>query len=215
MPRLQIPSIAGGPVASWKKEFCSGITKWSGEPNKSIPLEGSIGLNYSVKQDLGALFKACNEKHSCWNAVADDFVAALSGTLKQPTPGFPQTTKPITIAQMDILFDFVHWALGNQTYFLLRKGTETLGLCRRTSSYSYCPESSMPHRISFVMVSPFSEEKKAAHKSLLSRVPPSLVWFNYEVEEDTAETMASLARVRALAGALRAELDHLIQRLNE
>ncbi len=214
--RILIPSIAGGPVTTWKRDFCSGVTKWSGEPDKSLPLEGSIGLSYSVKEDLAAIYKGCRERHSCWNAVGDDFLAALKGTLKQPTPGFKQEAKPITTLQGDILFDFVDWALGEQPFFLLRKGREVLGLYRKSSSYFYDPSSPLPHRVGFQLVSEVGAEQRALYKAEMSRVPYSLVWLTCDVprEPTEADVLETLRAVRAKVADLTAELDTLLQKLN-
>ncbi len=204
-----IPSIAGAPVTSWKKDFCPGIIKWSGEPEKSLPLEGSFGLHYSVKGDLSTLYTLCGGRKSSWNA-------ALEGTLKQPTPGFTEKVKPLTPFQSELLFDFVHWALSEQPYFLLRKGRETLGLYRKTSSYIYDPKATMLHRVSFELVSEMSLEQQALYKSQMSRVPSSFFWTTCDIPRATedAEALEAIRSLRLKVTGLTAELDTLLLKLN-
>lgn len=208
--RITMPAIAGGPVTTWKKGFCSGVTEWSGEPVESLPLKGSLGISYSVKGDLATLFKLCNGNYC-------SFKAALQGTLKKPTPGFKGEAKPITAIQTQVIFEFVQWALGDQPFFLLRKGTEVLGLYRKTSSYYYDASAGTPHRISFELVSACSEEERAHYKTQMTRVPASLVWLGHSVPPTPAEekeaALEHLRAVRARVAELSFELDSLISAL--
>ena len=141
---LSIPSITGAPNQTWKTSFSPYVTKYSEE--EDVPLEGSVGICFSIKEDLSLLWSRFNGDHTAIEQYLKDTVQC------GPTPGFKEVTKPITTVRVKQVITFMEFALGKQPYFFLRKGRNTFGLYRKTSDYSYEPTLPHSHRIGFEFV---------------------------------------------------------------
>lgn len=125
--------------------------------------------------------------------------------------------KPLSPLQADVLLDFYIWAQGDQPYFILRKGTQSLGLYRKTSGYSYKEEpNTLPHRISFEFVRPLLADEVRKN---LGQIPRTLLWEEVEVpvskppvEQSLEEMVDRLTRTRAAILTLVGDLDAALER---
>jgi hypothetical protein len=211
--KTSIPSIAGAPVARWASWFAAHVELWS---EYGQPLKGSLGIDFSVHMDLAEL---------CAEHRGDR--ASMHASVKSKTqvvrvcPGFSGPAKPITEEQVNMVLDFFFWAQSDQPYFFLRRGTQTLGLYRKTSAYFYkvAPDT-LQHRVSYEFVRAVTEEERT-NKHTIGQVPPTLIWRTAELpapkpllspEQSLDETLLRLARTRAAIGTLVSELDAALTR---
>ncbi len=134
-----ILSIAGAPNdGRWKKLFTPHVTREGLVGGKSVPLEGSVGIHFHVREDLQALHSRLDGNQI---AIADH----LRATVKREG-------KPITKRSIEQVLAFLDFALGDQPLFFLRQGCSTLGLYRKTRGYYYSPDRELCHRVAFEFV---------------------------------------------------------------
>jgi len=206
-----IPSIAGAPVARWAAWFESHVAQWS---EQGLPLKGSLGIDFSVKQDLTEVCSAKDGDRAAMHAYLKASVGLVT-----PCPGFAGPAKPITDNQVGQVLDFYFWAQSEQPYFYLRRGTKTLGLYRKTSGYVYSAPETLKHRVSYEFVRPLTPEESGRK---LGQVPQTVLWMEAEVpvaakpsaEQALDETMARLQRTRAAIGLLVGDLETALARFS-
>ncbi len=165
---IPLPSIAGADSAKWNTDFKPYITEALSDTQ---PKSGSFGISYSVKEDLGALFtRFSNDK----DAINEYLVSTYKNI---PPPNYAKKNSSLSKVQAQIIIDFYLWASGDDKEFLLRKGTKTLGVYRKTSHYIYddAHASGYRHRVTYEFVREATEQQKAAIVSA-GAVPPTLVW---------------------------------------
>jgi hypothetical protein len=143
---VSVPSITGAPNQTWKKSFSPFVSNYRVVEGREVPAEGSVGICFSIKEDLGLLWTRFNGDHAAIEQYLKDTVQC------GPTPGFKEETKPITTIRARQVITFMEFALGKQPYFFLRKGRNTFGLYRKTRDYYYDTNTPHHHRIGFEFV---------------------------------------------------------------
>ena len=204
-----IPSIAGCGVEKWSTLFENHVTKWS---DAGRPLTGSLGIHYDAREDLSALFQRLNGNTQAMKKhLLDTVIVHPNGHNWRHGP------KPLSPLQADVLLDFYIWAQGDQPYFILRKGTQSLGLYRKTSNYFFKNEpDTLPHRISFEFVRPLLADEVRKN---LGQIPRTLLWEELELptpkaapEQSLEEMVDRLTRTRAAILTLVGDLDAALER---
>ena len=209
-----IPSIAGGASSLWDKHFTPYVTRWAGKARKSQPLEGSAGICYSVTEDL-------REVWARYGGDEEAISAHLCASFVGPNPIFAESkAKFLSPAQARVLIDFYTWVSGDQPYFFLRKGRQTLGLYRKTSGYLYEPtllpedaQGKMTHRFTYEFIRPVLPEETAR---LMETIPTTVVWAHAVLpapkEPSLEELMGRLSTIRGAVSTLTAEIDAALGR---
>ncbi len=214
---IEIPSIAGAPSTPkhWKQTFCPHITKWSED---GIPLEGSVGICYDIEENLETLFNKFNQDE-------EKLFGYLSKVIIRVAPHLSGSPKPMTRRQFNSLFIFLKFALGEQPYFLLRRGLKILGLFRKTSNYYYetPAPSTLQHRIKFVFVRELtiSEEVRYYPDSQVPLTvittpfvfPGSIIAKSSDKDVDVDTTLKRLTILRSHISSITTDLDSLISSL--
>ena len=173
--------LAGAPSARWSDWFETHVTKSSPD---GLPLEGSLGVHWGVKEDLGKLYETFKgnidklEKHLQATVILDE------------CPGFPDTGGGfISENQTQQLTSFFLWALKDeQPLFILRRGFQIVGLYRKTSSYYFDfgnpkkyddrthQRDRLPHRITYRFERPLTVSEQS--KISLSCKPKTVLSIN-------------------------------------
>lgn len=210
---LTIPSIAGAPNVCWKSYFCPGVTRYDMIGTESLPMEGSVGICFSIEEDMRAL----------WGRLGEDkgtIAVHLGHIVCPPPPGFKGEPKPITARQIAQVLDFMDLALGSQPYFFLRKGRKTFGLYRKTKDYYYEPTNPHPHRIGFEFVRLANEHEQNNFR--VGSVPQTVLMVTafmpitpVAVEDNIEDLMSSLSVLRGALANLTSDLDAAVQRFTE
>ncbi len=135
---LSIPSIAGWFKSEWKTFERDCLFDASG-----TLVSGSIGVRFATKMNLDNLYAA----------YAGDRGKMYSHLITR-TPDYcdrvPEEKHRAHISplQAKMLLDFYFFAIGKQDLFYLRKASQTLYLCRKTSNYYFEPDGRFEPRAS-------------------------------------------------------------------
>ncbi len=203
---VKVPSITGGMADKWKKWFCPGVTRYDMIDGRSIPVEGSVGVHYDVKGDIGAIFTTLEGNMEAFAAHLRVTMNAYRGA---------EGRDPAPEKNIHELMYFFEFASGDQPYFFLRKGTKTFGLYRKTRNYYYDGQELGCHRFGFEFVRLATEEERNSVKLGARPVAILEATARIPVEPTLAEVMASLAKVRGAVANLAADLDAAFSRFNK
>ena len=202
MTTIRIPSIAGARGNSWDQRFIPHIASYT-EDGK--PKAGSFGVNFEVTENLQGL--ASRHQNS-----KDAMIEHLITT-------YQRQGDSLSRMGAKTLLDFFFWANGNQPYFYLRRGVITLGLYKKTSTYTYDASQEYKHRVSYEFVSAAPPEASQG----LGSIPATLVWKDAVVpatvatptsEERIEELEARLGRIHAAIVTFTADITEAMDRLS-
>jgi hypothetical protein len=206
-----IPSLAIAPSNWWKSHVKPHVTLWSDD--KTLPLEGSMGISFDVGEDLALLYATRGGR----DAVKKHLMETV---ITHPESLGLGKAKPLSPFQADQVLDFYEWAQGEQPYFILRKGLKSLGLYKKTSQYSFNQPSktTLPHRVSYKFIRPLQQGEPLDK----GKVPPTLFWQELQlptepvasVEQSISEVMERLTRTREAVNTLVNDLDTALARFH-
>jgi hypothetical protein len=161
MSRISTLSIAGHGVPYWTH-----FKKHVEYDSYGQIVRGSFGIGYDLRKNLDELFQQ----------AGGDYDKKIQEIKKTPkifkhewktgtfsTDG-QEKDRYNSLRVADRIVRFYRFANGDQPYFFLRRGHEILGLCKKTSGYTFDLKPEDPffhiHRISFEYVRPPSTQEQ-------------------------------------------------------
>jgi hypothetical protein len=201
MKNMNIPSIAGAPASSWDDLFmCSVLTS---SPD-GTPLTGSFGLNFNVRENLQQL--------------SDRLEGNKDAIIEHIVRTYKRKGTAITKKSAKSLVDFFNWANGDQPYFYLRRGKKTIGLYRKTSTYTFSEDMEHRHRINYEFV----EKAPITASNKLGVQPATFIMVEGTIPSDVSaptveqriENLESdMAEIRKAILVFMTDMSNVMQRL--
>jgi hypothetical protein len=147
-----IPFISLCGVSEFKEEFPKCFdTPVSKVDDVKPGHKGSLGICYSIQESLEPILNGCDTEQGIANIKEKKYIYPASSD---------RAGKPLDIISIkNGIVPFYEFTTHDNPYFAIKKGATGLWLAKRTSGYSYNPNIRYPHRFSFEIVRPLTEDE--------------------------------------------------------